>query len=323
MKHPKTLQAFTSEEYERAHSLLAMKVATMMGRKLEEGDWNVVYCEAKRIPCQGWSNLNIDIVYDGLGIEAKMLCTKSNKKIKEYCGTTQMHPAATRSIRIPSLESDPTETARNVLKQYSDLILERRRNVAKTSGGKEPDMRTGWLLWQESLHEFLYFEEEMLPPNPEDYIAEWKESGGGSRKKSKNLWVYEVDSGIKRYSITTSAGAKIQPYFNIPPPTDKNLYYFKVQGEVVEGGLVRIWITRTTMLCLKYLVEDITPENLSKIILKFADDLPSDDSEIELKEDDAYSVLITEEAYNSLCSKLEGLSDEHMFQLLINCLQQQ
>jgi hypothetical protein len=36
--------------------------------------------------------------------------------------------------------------------------------------------------------EFLYFELEMVPPKPEDYWAEWHESGGkGVRKKSINL----------------------------------------------------------------------------------------------------------------------------------------
>jgi hypothetical protein len=123
-----------------------------------------------------------------------------------------MHPSATRSIRVET-EGDATAVAQDVLQQYADLIAARRQKVAENYPDIEPDMRIGWLLWQESLEEFLYFEEPMLTPNPTDYWAEWRESGGGSRKISKNLWVYEIETGRKRYSITTSAGAKIQPYF--------------------------------------------------------------------------------------------------------------
>jgi hypothetical protein len=56
-----TLAAFTPEQYATAHRLLAAKVARMMGRKLEEGDWADVYCRAKGLPSQRWSNLNIDV----------------------------------------------------------------------------------------------------------------------------------------------------------------------------------------------------------------------------------------------------------------------
>lgn len=206
-----TLPAFSNEEFIKAHILLASRVATMMGRKLEEGDWSYVYCTAKNIPNKGWSNLNIDVMYQGLGVEHKMLCVKSNKSIKDFCGTSPMHPAATRSIRIPTTEDDPTKIAQDILHQYALLIEQRRQRIAQDAPNTEPDLRTGWLLWQESLREFLYFEEELRPPRPDDYWAEWKESGGGTRKTSRNLWVYERETGRKRYSITTSAGAKFNP----------------------------------------------------------------------------------------------------------------
>lgn len=57
-----TLAAFTPEQRDSVHSLLAAKVARMMGRKLEEGDWSEVYCRAKEIPHRGWSNLSIDVM---------------------------------------------------------------------------------------------------------------------------------------------------------------------------------------------------------------------------------------------------------------------
>ena len=70
-------------------------------------------------------------------------------------------------------------------------------------------------------------------------------------KKSKNLWVYDIKSGKKRYSITTTAGAKIQPYFDVPPPNHPNLYHFVVQGEKYEDQLIRIWLTKTTAKLLE------------------------------------------------------------------------
>ena len=97
-----TLTALTTEEAGRAKLLLAAKVASMVGRKLEEGDWKEIYCKAKNIPDSGWSNLQIDVNYGGLGIELKILriTRLGAKAIKDICGTTRMHPAATRSIRI-------------------------------------------------------------------------------------------------------------------------------------------------------------------------------------------------------------------------------
>lgn len=57
-----TLLAFSDAERERAFHLLAARVAYMMGRKFEEDDWSRVYCAAKGIPFQKWSNLNIDVM---------------------------------------------------------------------------------------------------------------------------------------------------------------------------------------------------------------------------------------------------------------------
>jgi hypothetical protein len=73
MKKPKTIPAFTKSERDKAHTLLAIRVAHMMGRKFEEGDWAEVYCRAKDIPVKGWSNLDIDIMHDSLGVEQKMI----------------------------------------------------------------------------------------------------------------------------------------------------------------------------------------------------------------------------------------------------------
>lgn len=48
-----SLSAFSNLERRRAKVLLAAKVASMMGRKLEEGDWSEVYCRSKEHTRQG------------------------------------------------------------------------------------------------------------------------------------------------------------------------------------------------------------------------------------------------------------------------------
>lgn len=302
MPRPQTLPAFTENERIEAHRLLATKVAFMMGRKFEEGDWAEVYCGAKNITLRGWSNLQIDIMYGSLGVEQKMLCFSSGVNIADACGQTFMHPSATRSIRVPASNTNPDEAARIVLNQYAELIEARRIKVREESGtDEEPDMRTGWLLWQASLRQFLYFEEEMLPPIPDEYTAKWvtRKSGGG-RKGSTNLWIYERDTGRKRYSVTTEAGAKIQPYFDVPPPTDPNLYIFTVIGEVIDTGLVRVWITETTSRELKRLLGKLDTETLSRVIVESAEEIVKIEATEEHKAEVAQSILITFEAYEAL-----------------------
>lgn len=251
-----------------------------------------------------------------------MLCVQSRKGLLAYCGTTMMHPAATRAIRIPTLDADPTEIATEILSQYAELIEQRRQKVKEDAPHCEPDMRVGWLLWQESLEEFLYFEQEMLAPDPADYWAEWKESGGGMRKASRTIWVYERESDRKRYSITTSAGAKIQPYFDVPAPNDPHLYHFRVQGEQLDGGLVRIWITTTTALLLRQVMGNLDPEALSAAIISVAERSATAEtrgspiSALEL----AQPVMLTLEAYRVLITVFAGVSDEHRIQLFLHSI---
>jgi hypothetical protein len=161
----------------------------MMGRKFEEDDWAAVYCAAKRIPRQGWSNLSLDIVYQGFGIEHKMLRYIDRPEILSACGTRRMHPAATRSVRMPPVYTNPEAAMREVLTQYGDFIEARRAAVQATAEENQAvDLRTGWLLWQTSLRQFLYFEEEMIAPDYKDYFAEWVvREPQGARKGSTNV----------------------------------------------------------------------------------------------------------------------------------------
>ena len=271
-----------------------------------------------------------------------------------------MHPAGTRAIRIPD-EKNATKAARNILVQYGKLIENRLSLVAVVdrynngkitrdaaiaelqskigysksgaekrvpltpipgkNGLQKPDLRTGWLLWQDSLREFLYFEESMVVPDPEKYEAEWKERpGSGSRIGSRNLWIYEKATGEKHFSITTEAGAKVQPYFKVPEPNDPNLYYFIVQGEPYGNGLIRVWLTDVTANLLRQLVGSLDPAAIEKAVraAKF--------EQLERKAaghsfgDLAVQVLVPISTYDRLIEQFHGVSDEHNFKQLIEVL---
>lgn len=318
-----TLPCFTPEEKDRAHTLLAIRVAHMMGRKFEEGDWSYVYCKAKGIPEKGWSNLDIDVTHGNLGIEHKMLCCRSDSALSNAFGTTLMHPSATRSIRVPSLDSDPNEAMHDILSQYGQLISARRRKVEEQNTSGEPsDMRVGWLLWQESLRQFMYFEEPMIEPDPNLYYAKWVEraAGNGTRKASKNLWIYEKETGRKRYSITTTAGAKIQPYFDVPPPDDPNVYLFTVMGEQFNLGKIRVWLTPATAKELELAVGSLDVEEISEAILSAVETMPDGVGDAITFEETGVSILLRADAYAALIEKFQGVSDEHCFRLFVEHL---
>lgn len=356
-----TLPVFDAEQFRRARHLLATQVSEMMGRKLEEGDWAKVYCRAKGIPLAGWSNTDIDVMFGNVGVEQKAMARRSSQAIKDACGTTIMHPAGTRAIRIPP-EEDPTKAARIILTQYGVLVARRRLLVSVVDqynngdldragavrmlqeqgdytrqgaekrvpfqaipgkeGVKAVDLRTGWLLWQDSLREFLYFEEPMVVPDPSAYVAEWRErEGSGSRQGSRNLWIYEKSSGEKHFSVTTEAGPKIQPYFRVPGPADPHLYHFVVQGEACANGLVRVWLTQTTAATLRNILGDLNPHHIASAV-------DSAKFEHDRREEArggfgplAVEVMVPAPTYARLNKEFGGVSDEHNFKLLAETLQ--
>ncbi|QVQ36532.1 hypothetical protein KHQ08_15620 [Pseudochrobactrum algeriensis] len=315
-----TLPVFSIDEVRKAKLLLATQVSTMMGRKLEEGDWSTVYCKSKDIPDGGWSNLHIDIDYKGLGVEHKLLrfANLNGRTIKSVCGTTQMHPSATRSIRIDDLLRPANDVMAAVFEQYSELIATRTERVRTHFPSVEPDMRTGWLLWESSLTEFLYFEERMVPPNPEQYYAEWNETTArGTRKASKSLWVYDRDTNQKRFSVTTNAGIKIQPYFDVPPPNDPNLYFFRVQSEPVDLDTIFLWVASSTAKALKAELGELTRERVSLAVAKLVELGAHNIAPSDPEEDYAVPIPISIEAHILLTRSWEGVSDEHYAQLLL------
>ena len=318
-----SLHAFTKDEQERAKLWLATQVASMMGRKLEEGDWSRVYCRAKGIPETAWSNLHIDVNYQGLGLEMKLLrITKklNGKPIKSVCGTSLMHPAATRSIRISDISRPASEVMEDVFRQYAELIEERAARVREGARGKEPDMRVGWLLWESTLTEFLYFEERLVAPSCENFFAEWHENASkGARKSSKNLWIYDRATGKKRYSVTTSAGVKIQPYFDVPPPSDENLYYFRAQSEPADAETVRLWISAATARALESRLGSLQRAVVSAAIVDAAGRAGDGGQVFGGQEELAVGVDISRQAHTCMAA-WNAVSDEHRARLLLQAL---
>ena len=318
-----TLRAFTEEEEASAKPLLAAKVASMMGRKLEEGDWNDVYCKAKEIPDRGWSNLRIDVNHNGLGVEFKMLRVAQlrGKSIREVCGTSRMHPSATRSIRIDNTDLPAHEVMTDVLTQYADLIEERTEQVKNKSPSGEVDMRVGWLLWEDDLKEFLYFEELMKKPDPVEYTAIWNETPArGARKASKSLWIFDKATGAKRFSVTTSAGIKIQPYFDVPHPHDPNLIYFRVQSEPLGNDIVVLWVTASTADQLKELLGSLDPQVVSDAIFRASRAGAINESNEVTYASIAFPLHIPKEAFELFVEHWDAVSDEHRVQQLIRAL---
>lgn len=318
-----TLPAFDNQQQSSAKIHLATKVAHMMGRKLEEGDWGAVYCAAKGIPDGGWSNLNIDVNHQGLGVEHKLLrCSSLNgKPIKSVCGTTMMHPAATRSVRIENTRVPANDVMLDVFRQYAALIADRAKSVKAVCPNAEPDLRIGWLLWEDLLTEFLYFEQRLESPSSAQYYAQWNETPAkGARKSSKSLWIFDKETHKKRYSVTTSAGIKIQPYFDVPSPADPNLYYFRVQSEFIDDDTVKIWVAASTARAIRRVLGGLEKDRVSLAVIEAARVVASMSPPASLGQDMAQPILLSKEAFDIFQSTWEGVSDEHRAQLFLETL---
>ena len=211
---------------------------------------------------------------------------------------------------------------RSIFKQYGELLQARKQTVAERGGGlaEDVDLRTGWMLWQESLREFLYFEETTVSPDPDEYYAEWVEKGDGKRKGSRNLWIYHAETGVKRYSLTTSAGVKLQPYFDVPGAKDPNLYHWTIIGEVIDTGDVRIWLTQRTAEALQGLIGSLERDAVSKFVLEAAAGWSADElSTVDADDVGAVvEVVITEQAYKAIGDVFPSTNDDHLIQQLID-----
>jgi hypothetical protein len=311
-----TLPAFSQEEFGKAKSLLAARVAYMMGRKLEEADWAHVYCKSRGLDALGWSNLNADVTVAGLSLEHKMMRCSESEAIKKHCGTRMMHPALTRRVSLPDIE-DPNKAMRFVINSYQKVLDDRLSKVNAISGGKLVELRSGWLLYDSSLTEFLYFEEHSKNLNPKKHRAVWSErlkKGEGGRRGNRNLWIYD-ENDEKVWSVTGGgSGTKIQPYFKVPAANDKYLYYFRVQGEPMGSETVKVWITESTARNLCQILGQLDPRRINDAILNVSasDGILAASHECE----EIRELVIELNAYMALKDKFLGVSDEHRFQLL-------
>lgn len=154
------------------------------------------------------------------------------------------------------------------------------------------------------------------------FYAEWNETAArGARKSSRSLWIYEKDTGQKRYSVTTSAGIKIQPYFDVPAPSDANLYYFRVQSEPIDADTVQLWIASSTAMGLKRLLGSLTREKVSEAVLTLAQAGAHPITPADPEHDMAVPVPISIAAHTALIAMWDGaVSDEHRAQLLLKAL---
>lgn len=325
-----TVAAFSEAERQRAYKLIASKVATMGGRKLEEDDWNSVYLQAKQIPGSGWSNTDLDINHEGLGVESKLKKSTRQGGVLSYCGETVMHPAGTRAVEPPPNGfggGDPDEAAKFMIEEYANYIRRRKEEVRENAPNDEVDLRISLLMWEGDLSEFIYFERDWsTPPDPNDYYGEWHHHNrSGSRQSSTNLWIYRTSDDEKRYSVT-ERGIKVQPYIDVPEKDSDHLYHFVAQGETPgESTKTRVWVPPTLNSHLKMkLGSDVDGEELSDKIGEFAESVAS--GEIDLSADDEMEDIsiaepfdITQEAY-SILQRLSEASDTDALRLVLRKL---
>jgi hypothetical protein len=264
-------------------------VAHKRGWKFLDRDWTAVYCYAKGLPESKWSNYDLDVVYKdggrGVGVELKIMNVGSDalrdddQRIAEV-----MHPAATRTIAI-NPKASATKAMDDFVVKYREMIAKRRSGVAIATGVAESqvELRLGLLLYQEidpesNQRQFVYFETPMAEAN-EEWVAKWKpvweDRSGGKRRDSHSLAIYDAP-GHKCFSITTSSGFKVQPYYSIPGAGDPNLYVFDVQGATSIEGVVNVHLTAQNARILEQYLGSL--ENLEAAILKTPEppNLPDD-----------------------------------------------
>lgn len=228
---------FSPKEKEIAAALVKKLAISLLGRKLEEGDWTDVYCAVKGVKSPGWSNLPFrDYIHDGIGVEFKLL-QRSNPM--GDMGRALMHPSATRTISFD--EAEPAERAKaKVLTQWGAQIAEFEERIRRSSARKTVDARWGVLLWSPDHTQFLYFEERLIKPNPNDYTARWHD-GQHRGKTTRNLHIFDKRTGEKKFSCTLPRnGAKLQPYFVVPTEAQGAAVF-----QLTKANLVALYVNQS------------------------------------------------------------------------------
>jgi len=230
------IRPFLDAELVEARQEMQRLAISLLGRKVEEGDWTDVYCKVKKAPPPGWSNLPFrDYIHNGVGVEFKLLCRQN--PIGDV-GRSLMHPSATRTISFD--ENESAESAkRKVLTQWGAQIGEFEERIRKTSKSGKVDARWGILLWSPDHTQFLYFEERLVKPDPSDYSARWHD-GQHRGNATRNLHIFEKETGEKKFSCTLPRnGAKLQPYFDVPTEAQGAVLF-----ELKKVDLVALYVTR-------------------------------------------------------------------------------
>lgn len=247
--------AFTENEETSVQHMLETLVRSLRivpgGGKMEEGYWSYIYHTVRNAPVQGWSNLTMrDFCYNGLGVEMKLLQRRLSPIADQ--GRRIMHPAATRALLFdPKLDAEICKS--QILEQFGVAIAEFRDRVSQTCLNCEPDIRWGVLLWSRNLDEFLYFEETIKEPNPDDFYARFVD-GRHRGDPTRNLHIFEKKTNVKRYSVTMpDKGSKLQPYFDVPM-VGQGAYAFKVPND----GRKPLWLKEET---IRYLEKTMTDQD--------------------------------------------------------------
>lgn len=243
----RTIYAFSDEEAQLAQKMLADLVRALRfvpgGGKIEEDFWSHIYHTVRNAPRGKWSNLPMrDFCHSGLGVEMKLL--QRNSPIVDQ-GRRLMHPSATRTIQYDPSKGDEASKV-EVLNQFGARITSFRERVAEACATTSPEIRWGIFLWSPRLDEFLYFEELIEEPNPDNYYAKFVD-GTHRGKPTKNLHIFERSTDIKRFSITLPKnGAKVQMYFDVPQ-VGKGAYSFQVPDD----NRTPIWLLPETLDALR------------------------------------------------------------------------
>jgi len=253
--------AFNAEEERKVQSMLEILVRSLRivpgGGKMEEGYWSYIYHTVRNAPVPTWSNLPMrDFCYDGLGVEMKLLQRRFPSGDQ---GRRLMHPAATRALLFdPSRDAEICKV--QILEQFNDQIRLFRARVAQTNSSKAADIRWGILLWTLNLNEFLYFEEQLREVDPDQFYAHFEDRSHRGNP-TRNLYIFEKETHIKRYSITLpNKGAKLQPYFDIPL-VGEGAYLFRVPDDQRQP----IWLEETTIEALEQ-ASRLSGQNIDEFI---------------------------------------------------------
>lgn len=243
----KPILAFMPDEVIQVQTLLETLVRSLRivpgGGKIEEGYWSYIYHTVRGAPAPSWSNLPMrDFLHNGLGVETKLLQVTAPSETQ---GRRIMHPSATRTLLFdPTLDAETCKV--QVLEQFGARIADFRMRVAHTSADNNPDIRWGIFLWSRKLDEFLYFEEQIREPDPNEFYAQFVD-GKHRGNPTRNLHIFEKATDIKRYSVTMpDKGAKLQPYFDVPL-AGRGSYIFSVPND----GRKPIWLTEETFNALQ------------------------------------------------------------------------